>query len=217
MEDHPAQLKSISESLEGLVFPGQMEWQILIPWIGRPHQPIAFHAFSSPFDAEQYQRFARQLPNAQPPANASQEASGVAEKLHRPRKTSRDDFSVGRDKNTMNCANTVSSATIGVPLCRRTSTSTSTIENHCHRDRRNRSRRSVKTNRVRGAIRMLSSVFARARKHATAKKLESSISINNAWVLNRPPTDTRSRPRQCAHRQTSCVAMLQRITTRTPA
>lgn len=95
----------------------------------------------------------------------------------------------------MNSANTVSSATIGTPHCIRTTTRRSTIEAHCQRVRRKRSRRSVRTKSARGVIFMLSNDVARARKHATAKKPESSNSRSKARVLKNPPEETRRRGR----------------------
>jgi len=77
----------------------------------------------------------------------------------------------------------------------RTTMSTATMEHHCQRERRSLSRRSVNTNKARGAIFMLSNEVARARKHATAKNPESSNSTSKACVPKIPPEDTRVRRR----------------------
>ena len=170
MKNRLAQVKSISQGLQRFVFPGKARRQVRIPWIGRPHQPIAFHPVRSPLDAKQLEGSREYSPvrifrahYSHEPRDSFEMDSSSAYSLH-------DCFCVGRDKNTINWASTVSSATRGTPLCKRTSTSTSTMENHCQRERRKRSRRSVKAKSARGVTFVLSNVLARARKHATAKK-----------------------------------------------
>jgi hypothetical protein len=76
---------------------------------------------------------------------------------------------VGNAMKAMNCKATVNSKISGVPVCSRSTSSNATIENHCHRDRRNLSMRFGR--RTRSPNPNLSSVVAGTivRIHATAK------------------------------------------------
>jgi hypothetical protein len=73
----------------------------------------------------------------------------------------------------------------------RTNTSSKTIENHCHRERFNRSSLLVRENRVRGVIALENEDLSRARIHATAKNPDINNSTSRACALIIPPAYTR--------------------------